>query len=71
MIEDNLFTGDTLFRVSVGRCDLFGGDENQLRISLERIKNVLSEGVTTFYPGHGSNFDKEEMIYNIEHYLGE
>lgn len=70
-IEDNLFTGDTLFKVGVGRFDLFGGDEMQLKISLERIKNRLSQGIITFYPGHGSNFDKDEMAYNIEHYLGE
>lgn len=71
LIEDNLFTGDTLFKVGVGRFDLFGGDEGQLKISLERIKNSLSKDVNTFYPGHGANFDREEMLYNIEHYLGE
>lgn len=71
LIEDNLFTGDTLFKVGVGRFDLFGGDEGQLKISLERIKDILSVNVNSFYPGHGSNFNKEEMVYNIEHYLGD
>lgn len=71
IVGDNMFTGDTLFKVGVGRFDLFGGDEAQLKISLERIRDALSEGINTFYPGHGSNFDKDEMLYNIEHYLGE
>lgn len=71
LIGNNLFTGDTVFKVGVGRFDLFSGDEQQLKISLRRIKDELSEGVETIYPGHGSNCSKEELDYNIGHYLGE
>lgn len=71
VVGDNMFTGDTVFKVECGRYDLYSGDSNMLRISLERIKNVLSEDVEHFYAGHGPNFNKSEMEYNIGRLLGE
>ncbi|MGN0961777.1 MAG: MBL fold metallo-hydrolase [Christensenellales bacterium] len=71
VIEDNMFTGDTVFKIEVGRCDLFSGDEKQQEISLMRIKNTLSNGIEHFYPGHGSNFNKSELDYNLTRILGE
>ena len=67
---DNMFTGDTVFKVDFGRSDLFGGDERVIRISLDKIKR-LSTNINHFYAGHGSNFDKEDLEYNLEHYFGE
>ena len=46
-----LFTGDTLFRGSVGRCDL-GGDEKELRSSLTRLLETIDDDVRIL-PGHG------------------
>ena len=46
-----LFTGDTLFRGSVGRCDL-GGDEKELRSSLTRLLEIIADD-TTLLAGHG------------------
>jgi hydroxyacylglutathione hydrolase len=46
-----LFTGDTLFRGDVGRTDLPGGDEEQLRRSLARIREFPAP--TVVLPGHG------------------
>lgn len=71
VINDNMFTGDTVFKVEVGRCDLYSGDENKQRISLERIKNTLAQGIEHFYAGHGANFTNEELQYNINRVLGE
>jgi len=50
-IDKILFTGDTLFKQSIGRADLPGGNEDLLINSLERLKN-LDENII-IYPGHG------------------
>lgn len=66
VIDNNMFTGDTVFKVGVGRTDLYSGDDNMLKITLERVVNELSVGIDNFYPGHGSNFDNDELCYNIQ-----
>lgn len=71
VVDDNMFTGDTVFKVEVGRCDLFSGDEKMQGISLARIRDTLSDGIKHFYPGHGANFTKPELDYNITRILGE
>ena len=71
VIEDNMFVGDTVFRVEVGRTDLYSGNDNMQKISLERIRDVLSENVQNFYSGHGPNFDRDDLKYNIDRLLGE
>lgn len=50
-IRSCIFTGDTLFRLSIGRTDLGGGDSRQLAKSLRRLME-LEDGLTV-YPGHG------------------
>jgi len=47
-----LFTGDTLFRDSVGRTDLPGGDMDQLQQSIRQRLWPLSDNVRVL-PGHG------------------
>ena len=59
-----LFTGDTLFRESIGRTDLPGGDYSWIMRSI--IDNLLPLGdEVKIYPGHGdeSNIGHESM-YN-------
>jgi glyoxylase-like metal-dependent hydrolase (beta-lactamase superfamily II) len=51
-IEGSLFSGDTIFRESVGRCDLPGGDFNQIVDSIEQKVFELPDE-TVIYPGHG------------------
>ena len=58
-----MFTGDFLFRGSIGRCDL-GGSEEDMRKSLEKIKKYDSD--ITIYPGHGESTDlANELKWNI------
>ena len=70
----NLFTGDTLFKGSIGRTDLPGGDYAQLMESI--FKNILPlGGETVIYPGHGDHSTlAHEAAYNpvlTEVFLGE
>jgi hydroxyacylglutathione hydrolase len=46
-----LFSGDTLFAGGIGRMDLPGGDEEEMRDSLTRLMELPAD--TIVYPGHG------------------
>ncbi|CAH2212631.1 MBL fold metallo-hydrolase [Tepidibacter aestuarii] len=50
-VNDLLFTGDTLFRSSIGRTDLFGGDYDKIIESVNRLSE-LDENLKVL-PGHG------------------
>ena len=52
---DNIFTGDTLFRMGVGRTDLGAGDHDKLMSSLKKLMEL--DDSTKVYPGHGSVTD--------------
>lgn len=57
------FTGDTLFRESVGRTDLMGGSWNALKESIRKLISRLSVD-TIIYPGHGSSSTIEYELAN-------
>ena len=52
LVEDKVFTGDTLFNGSIGRTDFLGGSYNELIESIETKLMVLDNDVEV-YPGHG------------------
>lgn len=54
LIENCVFTGDTLFAGSIGRTDFSGGDFNTIINSIKLKLLSLPEG-TIVYPGHGPN----------------
>lgn len=58
---DTMFSGDTLFAGSCGRCDLPGGDYNKMMSSLNRLSQM--EGELKVYPGHGNatTIEREKM----------
>ena len=64
-IEDSMFTGDTLFRLSVGRTDLEGGNPSKLRNSLKLLSKIEKD--LKIYPGHDAQtrleIEKTENIF--------
>ena len=64
LIDNILFSGDTLFKGSIGRCDLFGGDYKEIENSIKNKLFTLDENITV-YPGHGDKTSiKYEKKYN-------
>ena len=64
LIDDNLFSGDTIFLGSVGRTDLPGGSYEQLKKSVQNLLTTLGEDVN-IYAGHGDfTTVKYEKLYN-------
>ena len=58
-----MFTGDFLFKDSIGRCDL-GGNEVDMLKSINKIKQFDED--IKIYPGHGDDSTlKREFKYNI------
>ena len=53
LIENNLFSGDTLFNGSIGRCDLPTGDFKEIENSI-RNKIYKLESDVLVHPGHGT-----------------
>ena len=51
IIDNKLFSGDTLFYLSIGRTDLYGGSEHQIIESLQQIRSL--DRNMEVYPGHG------------------
>ncbi|MEW6556263.1 MAG: MBL fold metallo-hydrolase [Elusimicrobiota bacterium] len=52
LIENHLFSGDTIFASSIGRTDLGGGNLEQLLNSI-KTKILVLPKATQIHPGHG------------------
>ena len=58
-----MFSGDTLFRLTAGRTDLYGGDARTELLSLTKIADL--EGDYKVYPGHDASTTLDfERQYN-------
>ncbi|EPS52873.1 metallo-beta-lactamase family protein [Clostridium botulinum A1 str. CFSAN002368] len=53
LVNNVIFTGDTLFRESIGRSDFIGGSHNTLINSIQSKITVLDPDIYVL-PGHGS-----------------
>ncbi len=67
LCNNKLFSGDTLFKESCGRCDLPTGSEIDMAKSLVYLIDNLDES-TKVYPGHDeSTTIKHEKEYNYQY----
>lgn len=63
LIENALFTGDTLLKNTIGRIDLPGANKEKLSKSLQILSRL--NGSLEVYPGHGENTTLErELSFN-------
>ena len=63
--ENVMFVGDFIFRNSIGRCDLEGGDFNEMLNSISKIKKYKE---CTIMPGHGDSTTLKYEIENNEYF---
>lgn len=66
---DNLFSGDTLFKNSIGRVDFPTGSSKKMRESLKKIISLFPDNIKV-YPGHDEkttikNEKKSNMYLNF------
>lgn len=63
--DEWIASGDTLFKETVGRTDLYGGDFNTIIESVKKLKALDKDYAV--YPGHGEkttlNYEKNNNIY--------
>lgn len=62
-----LFTGDTLFSESFGRCDLWGGNTDSMKRSLAHMRTL--NGKLTIYPGHGDTALLSGALDNVAYLI--
>ncbi len=60
--EKIMFTGDFIFKGTIGRTDLDTGNIKEMKQSIENIKKYPKE--TIIYPGHGEKTTLENEIKN-------
>ena len=60
-VGDDLITGDTLFVFGCGRCDLQGGDPEQMYNTLKRFKTDLPNDIV-IHPGHNYAVQKSSTL---------
>lgn len=65
--EKVIFTGDTLFKNGIGRCDFSYCSKKDLKQSLEKIFKLPEE--TVIYPGHGEQTTIKNEKNNSLHYI--
>ena len=66
-IGEHIFSGDFIFKNSIGRYDFPYSDPRQMLDSLERFAKSDIKG--TFYPGHGPGGDIEEEKANSSFWI--
>lgn len=58
-----IFSGDTLFLDTYGRCDLWNGDLGKMHDSLRSLRNI--DPSLTIYPGHSASGRLGDALDNV------
>ena len=66
LVGNELFSGDTLFSIAIGRTDLETADEKQMIDSLLKLDKLDYNGL---YSGHGRISSKEEQDSKIDYWI--
>ncbi len=61
IVDDVMFSGDTLFENSIGRMDFVGGNPREMLLSVRKLYQLIPN--YTIYPGHGpaTTLDREKI----------
>lgn len=70
LIENYIFSGDTIFKGTIGRTDFEYSSSSKMKNSIIKILNTLNDKDYIIYPGHGPltklNEEKGNLIYFLE-----
>ena len=67
-INGNIYCGDSVFKGSIGRCDLYSASNSEMRKTIQKFIDFKDD--YTLFPGHGeATLLSEEKKNNI--YFGE
>lgn len=64
--DEIMFCGDFIFKSSIGRWDLETGSQNEMKSSIEKIKNYPNN--ITMYSGHGDVTNLDYEINNNKYF---
>lgn len=67
-INGNIYCGDSVFKGSIGRCDLYSASNSEMKKTIEKFKSFKDD--FALFPGHGdATMLSEEKKNNV--YFGE
>lgn len=66
---DSLLTGDTIFAEGFGRCDLYGGDMNSLKQSIQKLTEMAKRENRWIFCGHGENSTLRQATERLKYYF--
>ena len=67
LFDDKLFSGDFIFKGTIGRTDLPGGNFKEMQESIKKILEFKDE--LEIYPGHGQSTNLSNERKNLNSYL--
>lgn len=66
---DSLLTGDTIFAQGFGRYDLYGGDVNALKSSLQKLIKMAENENRWIFCGHGESSTLRQATERLKYYF--